>query len=70
MPDIKNLEEELRSIVAEVTEIEPEKITREAKFIEDLGMDSMMAFGRSEKERLPGGRVEMIGRSAPDHFFM
>ena len=46
MPEIDNqtLEKEVRSIVAEITEIEPEKITLEAKFIEDLGMDSMMAL--------------------------
>ena len=46
MPDIneKALENELRSIVAEITEVEPEKITPDAKFIEDLGMDSMMAL--------------------------
>jgi len=42
--DMKNLEKEIKSIVAEITEIEPEKITPEAKFTEDLGMDSMMAL--------------------------
>jgi len=42
--DLNALENELRSIVAEVTETEPERITLEAKFIEDLGMDSMMAL--------------------------
>lgn len=46
MPDIgkQNLEEELREIVAKVVEIEPEKITLNASFVEDLGMDSMMAL--------------------------
>ena len=42
--DMGVLENELRSIVAEITEAEPEKITPEAKFVEDLGMDSMMAL--------------------------
>ena len=42
--DRKTLENELRAIVAEIMEVEPEKITLEAKFIEDLGMDSMMAL--------------------------
>jgi len=42
--DPKTLENELRSIVAEITEVEPEKITAEANFVEDLGMDSMMAL--------------------------
>ena len=42
--DTKALENELRAIVSEITETEPEKITPEAKFVEDLGMDSMMAL--------------------------
>ncbi len=35
---------EIKAIIAEITEIEPEKITPEAAFVEDLGMDSMMAL--------------------------
>ncbi|MFC1576385.1 acyl carrier protein [Candidatus Omnitrophota bacterium] len=42
--DIQNLEKEVKAIISEVTEIEPEKITPEADFIEALGMDSMMAL--------------------------
>ncbi len=42
--DARSLEQELRALVAEIVEIEPEKITPEAKFVEDLGMDSMMAL--------------------------
>ena len=40
----QTLEQELRSIVSEITEIEPEKITPEANFVDALGMDSMMAL--------------------------
>jgi len=40
----ENLEKELRAIVAEVVEIAPERVTNEARFVEDLGMDSMMAL--------------------------
>ncbi|MDP3697938.1 MAG: acyl carrier protein [Candidatus Taylorbacteria bacterium] len=40
----KKLEEELKNIIAEIIETEPEKITPEASFVEDLGMDSMMAL--------------------------
>ena len=40
----ETLEREVRAIISEVTEIEPEKITPDAKFTEDLGMDSMMAL--------------------------
>ena len=42
--DDKKLENELRTLIAEIVEIEPEKITLEANFVEDLGMDSMMAL--------------------------
>ena len=40
----KQLEQELRELVAEIVEIDPAKITLEARFVEDLGMDSMMAL--------------------------
>lgn len=39
-----NLCDELKKIVAEVTEMDEGKITPTAKFVEDLGMDSMMAL--------------------------
>lgn len=42
--DKKTLEKEVRALIAEIAEIEPEKITPEANFVEDLGMDSMMAL--------------------------
>lgn len=38
------LQEQVRAIIAEVCEIEPERITPEADFVEELGMDSMMAL--------------------------
>lgn len=44
-PDVKsNLEQEVRRLVAEVLETEPENINPEARFVDDLGMDSMMAL--------------------------
>lgn len=42
--DKNTLEKDIRVLIAEIVEIEPEKITREASFVEDLGMDSMMAL--------------------------
>lgn len=39
-----NLEQELKELVAEVLETEPQKIDPSAKFVDDLGMDSMMAL--------------------------
>jgi acyl carrier protein len=42
--DAKKLENELRLLIAEIVEIDPAKITSKANFVEDLGMDSMMAL--------------------------
>ena len=42
--NVKNLEKELRVLIAEIIEIEEDKITLQAGFVEDLGMDSMMAL--------------------------
>lgn len=45
MPKAKvNVADEIKKIMASILEIEPDKITPEAKFVEDLGMDSMMAL--------------------------
>lgn len=41
---VNNLESEIRSIIAEILEIDEGKITSDAKFVEELGMDSMMAL--------------------------
>ncbi|MDP2652713.1 MAG: acyl carrier protein [Candidatus Omnitrophota bacterium] len=39
-----NVEQELRKLVAEILETEPEKVDLGASFVKDLGMDSMMAL--------------------------
>jgi len=39
-----NIEQEIRQLVAEVLETEPESIEGDAAFVKDLGMDSMMAL--------------------------
>ena len=46
MPKIDDvtLENELREIISKIIELEPEKITLDASFVDDLGMDSMMAL--------------------------
>ena len=46
MPDIdaQNLEQELREIIAKIVEIGPKEIGLNVNFVEDLGMDSMMAL--------------------------
>ena len=44
LADTANLEKEIREIVAKIVEIDETKITPDAKFVDDLGMDSMMAL--------------------------
>jgi acyl carrier protein len=39
-----NIEEDIRELVAEILEVEPEEINADAEFVKDLGMDSMMAL--------------------------
>ena len=39
-----NVEKDIRSLVAEILEVEPSEINGEANFVKDLGMDSMMAL--------------------------
>jgi len=38
------MKDELREIIAEITETESEEIQDDAQFVKDLGMDSMMAL--------------------------
>lgn len=40
----ENLEKEVRTIVADILEVDESRILPESKFVEDLGMDSMMAL--------------------------
>jgi len=40
----QKVKEELRELIAEIAELEPEEITDEATFTDDLGVDSMMAL--------------------------
>lgn len=41
---MQDLENELRSLIAEIIEKDPGQVTPEARFYEDLGVDSMMAL--------------------------
>ena len=41
---MQNIEDEIRNIIAEIIEKKPEEISPDAKFFEDLGVDSMMAL--------------------------
>lgn len=42
--ETRNVEEEIRNLVAEILEEEPGAIRNDAHFVKDLGMDSMMAL--------------------------
>lgn len=44
MSSVVNVEEEVRQLVADILEVEPHTINPDAKLVEDLGMDSMMAL--------------------------
>ena len=50
---LKKLTEEIRSMIAEIAEVEENEIAGEKSFVEDLGFDSMMAleiFAKLEKQ--------------------
>jgi len=62
----ERLRDELKFMISEVVEIEPGKITPEASFVEDLGMDSMMALEilalieKKYKLKIPGENLPNI----------
>ena len=50
---LKKLTKEIRSMIAEIAEVEEDEIVGEKNFVEDLGFDSMMAleiFAKLEKQ--------------------
>ena len=53
MNQVESLTKEVRSIIAEIAEMEEEEIKGDSNFVEDLGFDSMMALeilARLEKQ--------------------
>jgi acyl carrier protein len=42
--NFEEIKKEVKAKVAEIAEIPEEKLTEDAKFVEDLGVDSMMAL--------------------------
>ncbi len=44
MPSVQNVEKEVRGLIAEIIEMDPNEIQPNAHLVEDLGMDSMMAL--------------------------
>ena len=41
---LNNIDQEVRNIIADIIEMESDKIPPDAHLVEDLGMDSMMAL--------------------------
>jgi acyl carrier protein len=41
---MENLETEVKNMIAEILETDPAKISPDARLVEDLGMDSIMAL--------------------------
>ena len=44
MPNVVNVEKEVRDLIADIIEMDPDEISPDAHLVEDLGMDSMMAL--------------------------
>ncbi len=44
MPETRQLEQEIRDLIADIIEMEADQIDPDAHLVEDLGMDSMMAL--------------------------
>ena len=44
MDTTTTLEQDVKSLIADILEMEPEQIDPDAHLVEDLGMDSMMAL--------------------------
>ena len=41
---MSDIESDIRKLVAEILEVEPQEVNETANFVKDLGMDSMMAL--------------------------
>ena len=44
MGSTNNVDQEIRQLISDIIEIDPDKIEPDAHLVEDLGMDSMMAL--------------------------
>ncbi|MEM9481024.1 MAG: acyl carrier protein [Verrucomicrobiota bacterium] len=61
-----NIEEKVKEIIVEQLGVNPEQVTREAKFIEDLGADSLdtvelvMAFEEEFNVEVPDEEAEKL----------
>jgi acyl carrier protein len=42
--NLNNVDQDIRALLAEILETDPQSIDGEASFVKDLGMDSMMAL--------------------------
>ena len=44
MNNVEQLEDEIRGVIGGILEVDPTHISAEARLVQDLGMDSMMAL--------------------------
>ena len=44
MAQVQNIEKDVKQLIAEIIEMNPDEINGDAHLVEDLGMDSMMAL--------------------------
>lgn len=42
--DVTNIQEEIKSVIAKIIEVEPDKIGEKTPLVQDLGADSMMVL--------------------------
>ena len=65
------IKSEVKALVAEITEVPLEELTEEATFVEDLGIDSMMALEvvasieKKYQKPIPEGKIPTL-RSLKD----
>lgn len=67
---IENLEDEIKTLIAEIVEVEPSKIGLNTHLVKDLGIDSMMALEilaaieKKYKIRIPEGYLPKMATLA------
>lgn len=64
--DFATVKQEVKRLVSQITEVSEDRLTDEAKFVEDLGVDSMMALEivasieKKYKVIIPEGEIPKI----------
>lgn len=70
---MQELESEIKNLIAEIIEKDPSEISPDAKFFEELGMDSMMALEilagvkKRYKINIPQGKISPVDQFKCDY---